>query len=266
MALQVEFVDQERQAPGITKAVFVDPETADVQESFARGYVSPRVCLPEIQETVEVAVAESADQVRQVPVFSQAQTTVEIPQDVFVGLETVCERGSFARGSLCPRVCLPLDSALGPAECKPESWQECWQWRAVPQGLFVQLSAGVGGLAFELQLAKEGAGVFFRRYGKTHIGEDVGGSRALVTFEHAHQARAAQQCCDHLPMASMPGARLRVQFLGLVSWPGTNRLHRSSGSFGSVRWRFCGAFIAANNFGSRFAGWFLAGPCGFGLQ
>ena len=31
----------------------------------------------------------------------------------------------------------------------------------------------------------------------------------------------------------MPGARLRVQFLGLVSWPGTNRLHRSSGSAGA---------------------------------
>ena len=128
---------------------------------------------------------------------------------------------------------MSLDSALGPAECKPESWQECWQWRAVPQGLFVQLSVGVEGLAFELQLTKEGAGVFFRRYGKTHIGEDVGGSRALVTFEHAHQARAAQQCCDRLPMAGMPGARLRVQFLGLVSWPGTNRLHRSSGSVGA---------------------------------
>ena len=52
----------------------------------------------------------------------------------------------------------------------------------------------------------------------------------MVTFELAHQARAAQQHCDRLPMAKIPGALQRVRFLGLVSWPGTNRLHRSCGS------------------------------------
>ena len=75
-----------------------------------------------------------------------------------------------------------------------------------------------------------GAGVFFRRYGQVHIEEEVGGSRVLVTFEHAHQAKAAQQSCDCLPLAGMLGARLRVQFQGLVSWPGTNRMHRSGKS------------------------------------
>ena len=106
---------------------------------------------------------------------------------------------------------------------------------SVPHGLFALLCAGMKGLAFELPLSKEGAGNFFRRYGKIHIEEEVGGSRALVTFERAHQAKAAQLSCDGLPMAGMLGARLRVQFQGLVSWPGTNRMHRSGGS--PVLWR-----------------------------
>ena len=42
---EVESADQERQVPMITKAEFVDPETVDEQEPFARGYVSPRDCL-----------------------------------------------------------------------------------------------------------------------------------------------------------------------------------------------------------------------------
>ena len=43
---QVESADHERQVPMITMAEFVDPETVDERESCARGYVSPRVCLP----------------------------------------------------------------------------------------------------------------------------------------------------------------------------------------------------------------------------
>ncbi len=76
------------------------------------------------------------------------------------------------------RVCLSLDSVIGSAECGPELWQDCWQAMSVPHGLFVQLYAGVEGLAFELPLSKEGAGTFFRNYGKIHIEEGVGGSRA----------------------------------------------------------------------------------------
>ena len=59
--------DQVRQAPMITGADLVDPETAVEQDSFARGCVSPRVCPLEFQETVEVPEVESADQERQVP-------------------------------------------------------------------------------------------------------------------------------------------------------------------------------------------------------
>ena len=171
--------------------------------------------------------------------FEDAHVEVGHAGQVFV--VKVGKTGSLCSGSLpeaqepvelplCSRVCLSLDSALGQAECEPEGWQ----LMVVPQGLFVQFSVGVecelSGRPVEMPLTKEGAGFLFRRYGKVHIEKEIGGSRTLVTFELAHQARAAQQHCDRLPMAKIPGALQRVRFLGLVSWPGTNRLHRSCGS------------------------------------
>ena len=131
--------------------------------------------------------------------------------------------------SSCSRVCLSSDSALGQAECEPESWHSM----VVPQGLFVQFSVWrevvlsgrvcVGPICEKALPGNCSSGDFFRRYGKVHIEymKEVG-SRDLVTFEHAHQARAAQWDCDDEPVGE-PGEFLhRVQFLGLVSWPGTN--------------------------------------------
>ena len=101
----------------------------------------------------------------------------------------------------------------------------------VPQVLFVQfsvwqevvLSSGSVGV---LPIIPSRAEDFFRRYGKVHIEEGKGcskeGMKSLVTFELAHQARAAQWDCDREPGLRPGELPHRVQFLGLVSWPGTN--------------------------------------------
>jgi hypothetical protein len=130
------------------------------------------------------------------------------------------------------RASLSLVSALGPARCDPDSWEDCWHVQAVPQGLFVQLSVVIEAPLFGMSLSKAKVGIFFRGYGEVHIEVEDGGSQAFVTLTQAHQARAAQRALDrlHLKVGQMC---LRVRFCGLVGWPGTNRVHDSSSSGGA---------------------------------
>jgi hypothetical protein len=93
----------------------------------------------------------------------------------------------------------------------------------------VQFSVTIEDTVFDMPFTKDGVGTFFRRYGEVRIEVAVGGSQALVTFQCAHQARAAQEALDRLSLAGGLGV-LRVRFWGLADLPGPNRVYDASSS------------------------------------
>ena len=109
--------------------------------------------------------------------------------------------------SLCSRASPSLVSALGPARCDPDMWQDCWLEQTVPQGLFVQLNVmrlshtqcNKAAAHFEdlawggCSLTGEWVGSFFCEYGEVHIEAGDGGTQFFVTLTQAHLAIAAQQ-------------------------------------------------------------------------
>jgi hypothetical protein len=162
--------------PGIVAEVGNDVLDAGCMEAvYGRGFGRPTITAVDAERSDDVLrdlldLREAVLAAQDVPGRSKQQSS---------------EHESSAPGpadlSLCSRASPSVVSALGPARCDPDMWQDCWLMQTVPRGLFVQLNvlrlsptqcdkaaAHFEDLACWCVLAEEWVGSFFCEYGEVH--------------------------------------------------------------------------------------------------